>query len=449
MTYEWKDARISMKMCFYIPFFVAPLSMLSSSYIAYQILQKENRPKLRKSARDQLLLGMSFLDILASFGLSFSTIPGPEESINTELRYNYPRFGNVQTCEAQAFFVHMGVGVPWYNAAICIYYVLSIRYNVSDRKVVKWFVPIVHSVIMLWTFSTAITGLLLDVFNFAGLLGCWVGSAKQLCGENETYCNRGRYSTKFEQAVVMIPVSLALAIVLFSMFLVYVTVRRIEANSNRWDISRRTSASIVNVSLNSGLPQSEVHDASEVTDSRTSPQRHPSSLTRRTMRSCLLYSGAFLLVYIPIGLSNVIGGVHPAVHWSIRVLSALCFPLQGFFNMLIFTSNVWVPAMQRRWHRIRFCGKLTQQSSHEGQGALSAGNDVTSTHFVRRPVLGDTTLPSVASSNGREVTFSQLPELEPVPIPQKVKDPYQSKSLPPREPTVVELTIPGKKRFPA
>eukprot|EP00934_Nitzschia_sp_Nitz4_P006265 Nitzschia sp. Nitz4//scaffold53_size117307//3324//4850//NITZ4_003751-RA/size117307-augustus-gene-0.96-mRNA-1//-1//CDS//3329554148//6255//frame0 len=434
MTYDFRDASFSFQACFYIPFIVAPLSCASSCYVVYLLLRMEHRAELKKSVRDQLLLGMSVLDILASFGLSFSTLPGPEEGVNTEIRYEYPRFGNVQTCEAQAFFVHMGAGVPWYNAAICIYYVLSIRYNVPDRKILKWLVPIAHATILLWTLSSAMLGLTMEMFNFAGFLGCWIGKAGSLCEANEIYCDRGATSDKFQQIIVVIPMALALFVVMVCMTIVYFTVRRIEANSRRWDFSRSTrtahNSHEVSMSVRSTGTRSEDLDAS----SGVSPQRRPLSLTRRTMRTCLLYGGAFLLVYLPIGISSFIpADANARVRGMIRVLSTFFFPLQGFFNLLIFTAKTWVPVAKERWHStIQVCFKGNAVSSAE------ISDDRTPPGNGRVHRLGDTTIQSIGSTNTKEVRFIDLPGSEPAT--EQAKELLPTKPIKPVDGTAGEKT---------
>jgi hypothetical protein len=101
------EASADRKALYYTPFVVAPISMFSSIYVCYLILRRSRRKDLETRPREQLLLGMSCLDILGSFGLAFSTTPGPAIQENDAV--HLPTYGTVQTCTAQDFFVHMGV----------------------------------------------------------------------------------------------------------------------------------------------------------------------------------------------------------------------------------------------------------------------------------------------------------------------------------------------------
>lgn len=109
------------------------------------------------------------MDLLSSFAFAFSTIPGP-----AELDKYYPLYGNEATCNAQGFLVQVGLGAPLYNAAMGIFYVLTIRFNVSNDFLKRKFIPVAH--ILIWGFmlSSAIAGLVLDLFGFDGALGCWI-----------------------------------------------------------------------------------------------------------------------------------------------------------------------------------------------------------------------------------------------------------------------------------
>ena len=252
---------------YYVPFIVGPISLLSSLYVCYLIVvsnQKERsrrrRQRQRRQAqqqqyqccssnisfisnlvatyvptkpRDQLLLGLSFLDIMASFAYSFSTTPGYGS--------RYPGYGNITTCNIQGFFVQLGFGVPLYNAALCVYFVLSVRYKVSEDTLSKYFVPISHVSILSYIFTTAIFLLRRNMFNPAGVMGCWISGRKvSSCEECPAMCDRGNYDVgTYEIYFLVIHLSISFIIVVISMIVLYCTVRQVETKGRRWNFSNR------------------------------------------------------------------------------------------------------------------------------------------------------------------------------------------------------------------
>jgi len=114
----------------------ASLSILGSSAIVYMILSDRKRKLDRPYHR--LMLMMSSFDIIQSVALAVAVLAIPRESDF------YGAKGNIATCKAQGFFLVLGgFAVPLYNSCLNVYYVLTIRYNISLQKFVK-FEPILH-----------------------------------------------------------------------------------------------------------------------------------------------------------------------------------------------------------------------------------------------------------------------------------------------------------------
>ena len=89
-----------------LPMISGFLSLLGSGWIIVEVLT--TKAKLY-TVYNRLLLAMSIVDVMASIGYMFSTIPIPKGSYEVVWA-----FGTVQTCTAQGFFVQLGL-VP----AIC------------------------------------------------------------------------------------------------------------------------------------------------------------------------------------------------------------------------------------------------------------------------------------------------------------------------------------------
>lgn len=75
---------------------------------------------------------MSFWDALSSLSIAITTLPLPADVIYD---YSYGSYGNTQTCEAQAFIILFGMTLVLFsNIFLNIYYLCTIRYSVTKAK---------------------------------------------------------------------------------------------------------------------------------------------------------------------------------------------------------------------------------------------------------------------------------------------------------------------------
>ena len=80
----------------------------------------------------------SFWDMVLSFAVAITTLPMPSDVGDT---YDFagPSYGNVTTCEAQAFAVLLGIGLTiCSNSVLSLYYLSVIRYRIEDKRWRKW-----------------------------------------------------------------------------------------------------------------------------------------------------------------------------------------------------------------------------------------------------------------------------------------------------------------------
>jgi hypothetical protein len=98
---------------------------------------------------------MSVFDIIASISMGITTLPMPRDNEIVD-SYGFEggvRLGNLNTCTVQGVLRLFGqVGVYSYNLMLCIYYLLSLGFMVEKKKVVKFFEPISHILILTSTF---------------------------------------------------------------------------------------------------------------------------------------------------------------------------------------------------------------------------------------------------------------------------------------------------------
>ena len=139
------------------------LSILGSSFIAYDVVRnsKENRGR-RLSVNQLLLLIMSIADIIASIGFFLGPWPIPESLSHIF----YGASGTTATCTAQGFVLLFAVPCVFVgNACLNVSCLLMIRYNWSEEKLQRLALPWFLFSILLVGSIEAFTALFMDLIN--------------------------------------------------------------------------------------------------------------------------------------------------------------------------------------------------------------------------------------------------------------------------------------------
>jgi len=267
---------------FWIRCLTGSFSLLGSSTIVFMVLsdmkQKLSRPKNR------FMLAMSFVDILQSVAMALSALPLPSES------GNYGARGNHATCAAQRFFIFLGLTMPLYICSLNFYYLLTIRYNFKRQQFSSKIEPSLHLV----------------------SLGIPLFSAIKIsfddCQDDVTY-GFLRYAPKFVSIGFLGTVSYCVCFTLFSMTSVCHAV-----------ISQRDSMKKY---------------------SYASPSRRNNQMSlnaRGTTIQALMISSTFVLTSIFPLINTIVNLASRATPVSpvLTILSALFYPLQGFWNAILY-----------------------------------------------------------------------------------------------------------------
>ena len=356
-----------------IPFVTAPLSFFSSIYLMSRIFKK-GRTNWRKP-KEQLLLGLSLLDIFGSFAFSWSTVPAPAKEHGV-----YPTYGTIATCNAQGFGVQVGIAVPLYNAALCLYYILTIRYKWRGKDLMKWLIPAIHVFILTFAFGMASAGLFLKIYGQAGIMGCWI---------------KPKYSSPYHLYFAVIHISACLVFVIGSMIFLYCTVRKIEQETRIDSLPTNSQTNIGRTASRTGGDplfshgSSVVEDASEAASVTVelpgTPISAPGSrqLSRRMRDIGVFYGLSYILVYTPTAILDFAIGDSSFAYDATRVLVVLLLPLQGFFNMLIYTMDDWLPCF-----RMCCCCQEIQTVSKRKRSDDLTSSRVINSAFVLRFVFG-------------------------------------------------------------
>jgi len=131
------------------------LSTLGSLAIIYIIISDRRRKLARP--KNRFMLFMSIFDSIQSIAMAVSTA------------------GTLRpwTCQIQGICIWLGLGVPFYNSSLNLFYVMSIRYNMDSAYFSAKIEPYLHAVSIICPIAIAIS------YASAGLIGsvnghiCW------------------------------------------------------------------------------------------------------------------------------------------------------------------------------------------------------------------------------------------------------------------------------------
>jgi len=361
----WQDIpeKGHLNRCPYLaPFVTAPLSFLSSLTVLVLILVRK-RSSIRHLPREQLLLGLSIVDMCSSVAYSFSTTPGERTTYHHN---DLPTYGTAATCNAQGFLVQIGfVGAPLCNAALCFYYVSSVWGGVPDARLLQWRIPILQACILLFCVGSASFGLVEGLYHYAGALGCWIHHPVGTTDPAPT-----KYDL-YQKVLGGVPIVGCFCFVVVSMIILYCVVRRQESRSSKYRANvvvshaRRESMAVDNTngsgatnddtdtsSSSVGFLYRSSINAQRVQTRRSSPQTQEPNrlpLTARTRDMGLLYSLSFIIVYLPVMLLVDRSWYSQTTYEHLRCVGAILTPLQGVFNLMIYTVPEWRSVFSNLW----------------------------------------------------------------------------------------------------
>ena len=239
-----------------IPCVTGSVSFLSSALLLY-ILKRSDKPGIKR----KLLASFCLSDLLLSASYAFSTFMGPTD-MSENAAFGGTFVGSDATCRAQASMVQLGLSQPSYNAALCVYYMLMICHPKIERRISRWFLPIVHALIISYNVSGVVLGNILHggVFHPAGILGCsFADPCQGLHAEvPETQDGAGNAHIelpslcedaqgidpisirRLQFAFVVGPVVLNFVIIAACMTSIYWSIKRVEDKASRWSFDRYT-----------------------------------------------------------------------------------------------------------------------------------------------------------------------------------------------------------------
>jgi len=263
------------------------ISFCSSSFIVFYVLRS---PKRRGLVYHRLLLGMSISDFFGSLMCVLSTWPIPKGEA-------YLAAGTVGTCTAQGFLDQTAAScTPVYNISLAIYYLLVIVKGWKEKRIAK-LEKYLHALPVLTGLGTGLAGLFLKLYNSAGWI-CWIAPGlPNHPGRHDP--NYGIYRLAFMYAIAWF----VICFLAVAMLVIYVSVLRQEKKLDKY-----LTASVKKKRTNS----------------------------IKIRNQAFLYVGSMYMTWLFGSIFRFMQFAGKTPPPAIIVLFVLFFPLQGFFNMLVY-----------------------------------------------------------------------------------------------------------------
>jgi len=294
------------------------LSLSGSSLIIYHIL-RGGRNRLSR-IRNRLVLGMSIVDVFYSAAFGLSIIPSPQVTSCSI------GMGNLSTCTAQGFFMHLGMAVPAYNAMLSLFFLMTICYNMDQNTIVRTYEPFMHAYAVLPPLITAIIGAKKKLF-FNEIAPCWVGDICRSLGTCEEGWGAEFGNGKWLVICTYIFTGTNVIVAASCMPIIYMVLQKINK------ATRRHAFRSVNYTVVQNQRPSQIEFAAS-----------------ESLKQAFLYFAAFSVTYTWSFVDIVF---YKPLHTSLRlpgwyyIVWGATFPLQGFWNFFAYTRPI-VSAYRRR-----------------------------------------------------------------------------------------------------
>jgi hypothetical protein len=289
-----------------------------SSFIIIYIMYK-SKQGFKKSVYHRIMLGMSISDIIVSVAIAFTTLPMPKDMIYRQFEGLLVR-GNISTCTAQGFFFMLGGScTAAYIASLMLYYLFSIRYKKSEEEIAKRFEPWLHAIPIIYSISISSSLVAFEALNPTPF-ECWCTAMTipYWCPStpNDDSCilraKRGAYIVHH----------------IMSVFFILIVVVSIGS------LAMIISGTYEQEKLLKFYLQS-VDRASRVNSDRVRFDYQDTwAISKQALAYFVAYASVniFPVITLFLGKTNLGTGAFPVFHLILR-------PLQGFFNLLIFSYH--------------------------------------------------------------------------------------------------------------
>ena len=292
----------------------------------------------------RILMALSVSDATSSFWMMLATVPVPTSARG----YIWNPMGNVHSCNTQGFFLYLGImAAPLYNCSLCLYYLAVVKYNKKDAYIRAKLEPYLLAIPAAITLILATTILSLRSFNPI-LTHCWVAEGEPyLCEEGLGVCwERGEGTRTLFSVTVAGLFTLLPCVIVVTMTIMYKAAKKNEEKLSKYGVGAlRVRANLGNppddTNVKHGLLRSFKASWKRFS-TKNSPgtngtrSNNAKKQSRVIFEKALLYSIAYFATYIFVFVNSMYYWVGREVPFGLDMASSIIFPLQGFFNFVVF-----------------------------------------------------------------------------------------------------------------
>jgi hypothetical protein len=287
----------------------------------------------------RLIFGMSVFDLIQSMSLAISSVPIP-------VGLMWGAYGNDITCDLQAFTTVVGgYGSMLYSLSLSVYF-LFVMLDITESRIKKYLEPIIHTVSISAPFALGIYLYVRHFYNPLSLKStCWVRPQEVRDCIANAEISRKECMIKWRHLLHLVEILLfyprififaANCIALFIIWYIDFAESRKRSNLYKSALSRDIHGNSQMSSQGTRIGGSR-GPASPLAERLSRPSN--SSLQRRETltRRAIAYIAGFILTYIFSFIFLFLKGAGHEPHYVLNLLSTFFLPLQGFFNLLIYT----------------------------------------------------------------------------------------------------------------
>ena len=329
------------------------ISSLASMTLIVSILRSEL--KLSTVYR-RLIFFLSAFDIIFSLSHLLSSLPMPAGTV-------WGAIGNDITCDMQGFFATFGLCCTvLYSLSLTVYFLLVVKFKMSEAKIKKRAEPFLHAVPIVYSLAVSIYACVTNNFNSAGTL-CWIAPEPPNCEndpEVECLSSGNTYALRWVGAgLPILVVFLGNCTMLAVIWWEYRSqVRKNQAYGNVFtqsntDTQQTTQGdeeeqiksavscnpcSCCLIIKNCSKSQSDNQRTSDLATYLSRPSRSSVRNLEEISKRAVAYVIGFLFCFLFATIYRLFEEHGSGnVPFAIVVLARFFFPLQGLFNILIYT----------------------------------------------------------------------------------------------------------------
>lgn len=377
-----------------IPSLTGTISFLSSIALVWSIFREKkiHRP------REGILIGLSVLDMSFSSACAMSTFAAPKD---IDPYTEYILRGNIATCDMQGWLYQFGSAAPIYNSVLSIYCLLCVKYGWTDARAKKCYLPSMHTIVVGWAFGSATAGLVLQLYNYGGYLGCWIDDSHlNYCvnAPDLSSCSRGEHSDLYVFLFAVLPGLSSLFVTVFATVMLYCSIRALERRAQQYDDdatgyahatrSSRFVADDIPLDIDQNITESLEPSSSSCC--RLTRSTH-SRMSKKVLESGMLYVLAFWITYTPFLVIVGLNVAEISTPDFLKVANVVLLPLQGLFNLLIYK----LPVLKQGWSKATAttAAQVEMRETRTSTNAVSSNDEVVGSQY-------ESALDSPSSSEG-------------------------------------------------